>query len=197
MRNFFREINAVPIRIQIASHREVAFVMPLAEPWFLNSFLQKFYDVELRPHYGKLVVYETIQSLWWLLSRFWRNLRWQKLLEAERKRFEILNFNVTSMNNILNWLKAIAWKIISEVWDFHLQKQSLVEPTENFQVLHLVSQIICQCPSTSLGLPTFPACWTLSIKTHIQVVNRNMSNQTPAVMDAHITADYVVVATIK
>ena len=38
---------------------------------------------------------------------------------------------------------------------------------------------------------------TSSIQTDIQVANRNTSNQTPAVMDVHITVDYVVVATIK
>ena len=52
-RNYhFREINAVPIRIQIVSHREAVFVMPHAEPWFPNSFFELFFLVKI---YGEQI----------------------------------------------------------------------------------------------------------------------------------------------
>ena len=42
-RNYdFREISAVPIRIQIVSHREAVFAMPHAELWFPKLFFDNF-----------------------------------------------------------------------------------------------------------------------------------------------------------
>ena len=148
-RNYhFREISAVPIRIQIVSHREAVFAMPHAEPWFPKSFFWIIFSCE---NLWWADFWETMKSVRWLLSRFWRNLCWQKLLEAKRKSLEILHAKkcnsycsllqtVCNLFAISNWLKVIIWKIISEVWDFHLQKQNRTDPIANFPVLLPVSQ---------------------------------------------------------
>ena len=139
-RNYhFREISAVPIRIQIVSRREAVFAMPHAEPWFSNSFFELFFLWKfmvsrfLRNHEKRLMIVVPILKKPVLTKAAWSKKEKSRDLACKKMQF-LLQFAVS------NWLKVIIWKIISEVWDFHLQRQNQTDPIANFPVLLPVSQ---------------------------------------------------------
>ena len=143
----FREISAVPIRIQIVSHREAVFVMPHAEPWFPNSFFELFFLWKfmvsrfLRNHEKRSMIVVPILKKPVLTKAAWSKKEKSRDLACKKcNAYCSLLKTACNLFAVSNWLKVIIWKIISEVWDFHLQKQNRTDPIANFQVLLPVSQ---------------------------------------------------------